>query len=203
MIVYSFLLTTMMKIAITGGIGSGKSYVCRILEKQGIRVYDCDAEAKRLMRTDAELQTGLKQLVGEEVYSADGILQKPVLAQFILTSEANKQAVNDVVHPAVARDFEQSDCEWMESAILFDSGFDRRTHFDKVVCVLAPVDVRLQRIMQRDHISQEKAQQWIDAVMLQEELIARSDYEIVNDGERDVEAQVVHLLNLLNPSENR
>ena len=193
----------MMKIVITGGIGSGKSYVCRILEKQGIRVYDCDAEAKRLMRTDAELQTGLKQVVGEEVGSADGILQKPVLAQFILTSEANKQAVNDVVHPAVARDFEQSDCEWMESAILFDSGFDRRTHFDKVVCVLAPVDVRLQRIMQRDHISQEKAQQWIDAVMPQEELIARSDYEIVNDGERDVEAQVVHLLNLLNPSENR
>ena len=193
----------MMKIAITGGIGSGKSYVCRILEKQGIKVYDCDAEAKRLMHTDAGLQAGLKQLVGEEVYSADGILQKPVLAQFILTSEVNKQAVNDVVHPAVARDFEQSDCEWMESAILFDSGFDRRTHFDKVVCVSAPVGVRLQRIMQRDHISQEKAQQWIDAVMPQEELIARSDYEIVNDGVRDVEAQVMHLLNLLNPSENR
>lgn len=193
----------MTAIAITGGIGSGKSYVCRILKKQGIRVYDCDAEAKRLMRTDAELQAGLKKLVGEEVYSADGILQKPVLAQFILTSEANKQAVNDVVHPAVARDFEQSDCEWMESAILFDSGFNRRTHFDKVVCVSAPVAVRLQRIMQRDHISQQKAQQWIDAVMPQEELIARSDYEIVNDGVRDVEAQVVHLLDLLNPSDNR
>lgn len=193
----------MMKIAITGGIGSGKSYVCQILEKQGIKVYDCDAEAKRLMRTDAELQAGLKQLVGEEVYSADGILQKSVLAQFILTGEANKQAVNDVVHPAVARDFEQSNCEWMESAILFDSGFDRRTHFNKVVCVSAPVAVRLQRIMQRDHISQEKAQQWIDAVMPQEELIARSDYEIVNDGVRDVEAQVVHLLDLLNPSDNR
>ena len=191
-----------MKIAITGGIGSGKSYVCRILEKHGIRVYDCDAGAKRLMRTDADLQAGLKKLVGEEVYSADGILQKPVLAQFILTGEANKQAVNDVVHPAVARDFEQSDCEWMESAILFDSGFNRRTHFDRVVCVSAPVAVRLQRIMQRDHISQEKAQQWIDAVMPQEELIARSDYEIVNDGVNDVEAQVVNLLNLLNPSDN-
>lgn len=191
-----------MKIAITGGIGSGKSYVCRILEKHGIRVYDCDAVAKRLMRQDADLQVGLKKLVGEEVYSADGILQKPVLAQFILTSEANKQAVNDVVHPAVARDFEQSDCEWMESAILFDSGFNRRSHFDKVVCVSAPVAVRLQRIMQRDHISQEKAQQWIDAVMPQEELIARSDYEIVNDGVREVETQVVHLLNLLNPSDN-
>lgn len=89
------------------------------------------------MRQDADLQAGLKKLVGEEVYSADGILQKPVLAQFILTGEANKQAVNDVVHPAVARDFEQSDCEWMESAILFDSGFNHRTHFDKVVCVSA------------------------------------------------------------------
>lgn len=87
----------MMKIAITGGIGSGKSYVCRILEKQGIRVYDCDAEAKRLMRTDARLQAGLKKLVGEQVYSAEGVLQKPVLAQFLLTGEANKQAVNDVV----------------------------------------------------------------------------------------------------------
>ncbi len=128
-----------MKIAITGGIGSGKSYVCRILEKQGIRVYDCDAGAKRLMRTDAGLQAGLKKLVGEEVYSAEGVLQKPVLAQFLLAGEANKQAVNDVVHPAVARDFEQSSYEWMESAILFDSGFYRRIHLDFVVCVTAPV----------------------------------------------------------------
>ena len=186
-----------MKIAITGGIGSGKSYVCRILEKHGIRVYDCDAGAKRLMRQDADLQAGLKKLVGEEVYSADGILQKPVLAQFILAGEANKQAVNDVVHPAVARDFENSDCSWLESAILFDSGFNRRTHFDFVVCVTAPIPVRIERIMQRDHISQQKAQQWIDAVMPQEELKARSDFEIVNDGVRNVEEQVVNLLNHL------
>ena len=82
-----------MKIAITGGIGSGKSYVCRILEKQGIRVYDCDDEAKRLMRTDARLQAGLKKLVGDQVYSAEGVLQKPVLAQFLLAGEANKQHI--------------------------------------------------------------------------------------------------------------
>lgn len=186
-----------MKIAITGGIGSGKSYVCRILEKQGIKVYDCDAEAKRLMRYDADLQESLKQLVGEEVYSAEGILQKPVLAQFLLASEANKQAVNDVVHPAVARDFEQSDYQWLESAILFDSGFDRRTHFDFVVCVTAPVPVRLKRIMLRDHISEQKAQEWIDAVMPQEELAARADFEIVNDGIRDVDEQVMQLLKRL------
>ena len=113
-----------MKIAITGGIGSGKSYVCRILEKQGIRVYDCDAEAKRLMRTDARLQAGLKKLVGEQVYSAEGVLQKPVLAQFLLAGEANKQAVNDVVHPAVARDFEQS---WWVSVVVISRRLLRRS----------------------------------------------------------------------------
>lgn len=71
-----------MKIAITGGIGSGKSYVCRILEKQGIRVYDCDDEAKRLMRTDARLQAGLKKLVGEQVYSAEGVCRSPCWLSF-------------------------------------------------------------------------------------------------------------------------
>lgn len=187
-----------MKVAITGGIGSGKSYVCRILEKHGVKVYDCDAGAKRLMRSDPELQTKLKALVGMEVYDATGRLQKPVLAKFLLASEANKQAINDVVHPAVARDFEQGDCDWLESAILFDSGFDKRTHFDYVVCVTAPIPVRLQRIMQRDHISQEKAQQWIDAVMPQEELVGRSDFEIVNDGATDLEEQVETLLGKLN-----
>ena len=183
-----------MKIAITGGIGSGKSYVCRILEKHGIRVYDCDAGAKRLMRQDADLQAGLKKLVGEEVYSADGILQKPVLAQFILTGEANKQAVNDVVHPAVARDFEKSDCSWLESAILFDSGFYRRTHFDFVVCVTAPEEVRIQRVMARDHIDRSRTLEWIRAQMSQAEVAARCDFEIVNDGKADVARQVNLLL---------
>ena len=185
-----------MKIAITGGIGSGKSYVCRELEHHGIKVYDCDAGAKRLMRSDAGLQAKLMHLVGDEVYQ-EGVLQKPVLAKFLLASEANKQAVNDVVHPAVARDFEQSGCDWLESAILFDSGFHLRTHFDFVVCVTAPISVRLERIIRRDHISQDKAQAWIDAVMPQEELVARSDFEIVNDGERGVQGQVDALLQKL------
>ena len=120
-----------MKIAITGGIGSGKSFVCRELAKRGIEVYDCDAAAKRLMRSDEQLQAALKLLVGNEVY-VDGVLQKPVLAQFLLASETNKLAVNDVVHPAVARDFAQSGKNWLESAILFDSGFVHRTRFDYV-----------------------------------------------------------------------
>ena len=186
-----------MKIAITGGIGTGKSYVCRLLAERGIEVYDSDAAAKRLMCTSVELQQELSRLIGKEVCTEDGQLQKSVIAEYLLASEANKLALNDVVHPAVARDFEQSDYQWLESAILFDSGFDRRTHFDFVVCVTAPVPVRLKRIMLRDHISEQKAQEWIDAVMPQEELAARADFEIVNDGIRDVEEQVMQLLKRL------
>ena len=187
-----------MKIAITGGIGSGKSYVCRILEKHGIKVYDCDAGAKRLMRSDIALQTALKKLVGEEVYDVDGVLQKPVLAKFLLASEANKQAVNDVVHPAVARDFERSGMDWLESAILFDSGFDRRTHFDYKVCVTAPTEVRVARVMARDRISREKTLEWIHAQLPQEKVKAMCDFEIVNDGEADIARQVCLLLQSVN-----
>lgn len=183
-----------MKIAITGGIGSGKSFVCRELQRRGIDVYDCDAAAKRLMRSDVELQQRLRRLVGEDVYSADGTLQKPVLARFLLASEANKLAVNDVVHPAVARDFEQSSFDWLESAILFESGFIHRTHFDKVVCVTAPEQVRVERVMARDHIDRSKALAWIHAQMPQQDIVSRSDYEIVNNGPSDVAEQVERLL---------
>lgn len=185
-----------MKIAITGGIGSGKSYVCRLLEAKGIRVYDCDAAAKRLMREDEELRQRLIVLVGPQVYEGSR-LQKNVLAQFLLESEANKQAVNDIVHPAVARDFEQSGVEWLESAILYDSGFDRRTHFDRVVCVVAPEETRLMRIMARDHISREKAQEWIAAQMAQEEVARRADYIVNNDGEEDLQTQVDKIIKTL------
>ena len=146
------------------------------------------------MHSDVELQQRLRRLVGEDVYSADGTLQKPVLARFLLASEANKLAVNDVVHPAVARDFEQSSFDWLESAILFESGFIHRTHFDKVVCVTAPEQVRVERVMARDHIDRSKALAWIHAQMPQQDIVSRSDYEIVNDGPSDVAEQVERLL---------
>lgn len=183
-----------MLTAITGGIGSGKSYVCRILESRGISVYDCDAAAKRLMRTSEKLQQELRQLVGQEVYTSDGQLQKRILADFLLTSEANKLALNDVIHPAVAEDFLSSGMTWLESAILFESGFDRRIRFDRIVCVSAPRDVRIQRIMRRDNITAEKAAEWIDTQMAQEEVERRSHFVIVNDGKSDIEQQVDNML---------
>ena len=190
-----------MRIAITGGIGSGKSYVCRMLEQRGIKIYDCDAAAKRLMRTSDSLQHQLKELVGDNVYSADGVLQKCVLAEFLLASEANKLALNNVVHPAVAADYETSGIEWLESAILFESGFDRRVHFDRIVCVTAPLNVRIQRIMQRDSISAERAAEWIDAQMTQEEVEQRSDFVITNDGVSDLQQQIDRMLQQFQPAE--
>ncbi len=183
-----------MLTAITGGIGSGKSYVCRILESRGICVYDCDAAAKRLMRTSEKLQQELRQLVGQDVYTSDGQLQKRVLADFLLTSEANKLALNDVIHPAVAEDFLSSGMTWLESAILFESGFDSRVSFDRVVCVSAPRDVRIQRIMRRDNITAEKAAEWIDTQMAQKEVERRSHFVIVNDGKSDIEQQIDNML---------
>lgn len=180
----------MIKVAITGGIGSGKSFVCSKLEAQGIRVYDCDAAAKHLINTSEPLKSALKALVGESVYDANGHVQKHILAEFLLANEHNKQAVNNVIHPAVAQDFEQSGLNWLESAILFESNFNLRTHIDKVICVSAPLETRVNRVISRDNISQEQAQQWINGQMKQEEILALSDFEIINDGKQDIDKQI-------------
>ena len=184
-------------IAITGGIGSGKSFVCDILRRRGFGVYDCDAAAKRLMATDKDLQRELSQLVGNGVYS-NGVLQKSVLAQFILESEDNKQAVNHIVHPAVAADYLSSGCQWLESAILFDANFDQRVTFDIIIGVVAPDEVRTERIMTRDGISREQALQWIGCQMPQETVARLCDYIISNGTGDDVEAQVEEICMKLN-----
>ncbi|MDY5850602.1 MAG: dephospho-CoA kinase [Prevotella sp.] len=184
-------------IAITGGIGSGKSFVCDILRRRGFGVYDCDAAAKRLMATDKDLQRELSQLVGNGVYR-NGVLQKSVLAQFILESEDNKQAVNHIVHPAVAADYLSSGCQWLESAILFDANFDQRVTFDIIIGVVAPDEVRTERIMTRDGISREQALQWIGCQMPQETVARLCDYIISNGTGDDVEAQVEDICMKLN-----
>lgn len=183
-----------MKIAITGGIGSGKSYVCRLLSVRGIRVYDCDAAAKRLMRTSSELRRELKALVGPDVYAGD-VLQKKVMARFMLAGEENIRAVNDIVHPAVARDFLASGMDWIETAILFDSRFDERVSLDRVICVTAPDEVRIDRIMARDGITRSQALEWMRRQMPQNEVVDRSDYVIVNDGIQSLDLQIDNILN--------
>ncbi len=182
----------MRRIAITGGIGSGKSFVCRMLAEHGIEIYDCDAAAKRLMRTSSELRARLTGLVGSNLYDGER-LNKPVMAQFLLSSDENQRAVNAIVHPAVGEDFLRSGMKWMECAILFESGFDRLV--DYKICVVAPLEIRLQRIMQRDGLTRQKAMEWISKQMPQEEVSSKCDFVIVNDGVADLQQQIENLNN--------
>ena len=182
-----------MKIGITGGIGSGKSYVCQRLTARGYEVYDCDSAAKRLMRTSSDLQQQMKALVGS--------LEKADIAKFLLESEANAHAIDAIVHPAVFHDFETSGMKWMESAILFESGAYRLV--DKVIVVTATEEVRIQRVMQRDGISREKVLEWMARQLPQEEVRRRADFEIVNDGEADIDQQIEEIINQINNKRNK
>lgn len=184
-----------MKIGITGGIGSGKSYVCRRLNAFGIEVYDCDRAAKRLICTSPIIRQQLTALIGPHTY-IDDQLNKAAVAQYLLQSEAHAQAIDRIVHPAVFRDFEESGQQWMESAILFESGIVRLV--DRVVVVTAPEEVRIQRVMLRDGISREKVLEWMQRQWPQEEVRKRVHYEIINDGVEDIDSQIERLLTELN-----
>ena len=180
-------------VALTGGIGSGKSFVADRLQQRGIAVYDCDAAAKRLMRESAEIRRQLTALVGADLYQGD-VIQKRLLAEYLLRSEENKQRVNQVVHPAVADDFASSGQDWFESAILFESGFYKRLPVDFVVCVTAPEEVRLERICRRDGITREKAIRWIEAQWPQDDMEAASDFALLNDGVADIDSQLDNII---------
>ena len=190
-----------MKIGIAGGIGSGKSYVCQRIRQQGFEVYDCDSAAKRLIRTSPEIRQQLTALIGPEVYTdveGEPVLNKAVVAKFLLTSESNAQAIDRIVHPAVFKDFVESGLQWMESALMFESGIYKLV--DKVVAVVAPKEIRIRRVMERDHISREKVLEWMNRQMDQEEIIQKSDYVIFNDGEKDIDQQLKNIIRQCNKS---
>ena len=179
------------KVAITGGIGSGKSLVCNKLRDYGIEVFDCDASAKRLMRTSQPLIDSLVRLVGEEAY-IDGKLNKSAIACYMMASEENTRKVNQLVHPAVGQDFILSGMTWMECAILFESGFQK--YADVVVCVTAPKETRIKRVMERDGIQREKVLEWMAKQWPQRLVAKRSDFVIVNDGKADIDKQISQML---------
>ena len=181
-----------MKIGIAGGIGSGKSYVSQKIRDFGYEVYDCDNAAKRLINTSPDIRQKLTALIGPDTYTAEGLLNKRVVADFLLASEANGRAINDIVHPAVFRDFEESGMLFMESAIMYESGIYKLV--DRVLAVVAPKEVRIQRVMARDNISREKVLEWMDRQMPQKELIHKADYVIVNDGQAKIDKQLKKII---------
>ena len=186
----------MIKVAICGGIGSGKRTVCQMFAERGVALYDSDSRAKALMNESDELRKALVAEFGEECY-ADGALNRPYLASRVFGSEEQLARLNSIVHPAVEADFlrwaeeQEGDFCILESAILFESGFDAVV--DKTVAVLAPLPLRIERAMARDGASREQIEARVKAQMSDDELVARADFAIVNIHLEDVEKDVAEL----------
>ena len=188
----------MTSIAITGGIGSGKSYVSALLQAAGIPVYNTDNEAKRLMLSDEGIRQDLIALLGEGVYT-DGALNKPMLASYLFAGPENAARINAIVHPRVKADFrrwmeehEGQEIVGLECAILFEAGFADTV--DAVVTVYAPEALRVERAMKRDGATEAQIRARIAAQMDDEEKCRLSDYIIYNDGSISLENQLSALV---------
>lgn len=174
----------MFRIGITGGIGSGKSYVAALLAGEGIPVYDTDREARRLMVESADIRAGLCALLGEKAFCRDGSLNRPAIAAYLFAAPSHAEQVNRIVHPVVKEDF----CRWvaqksvplvaMECAILYESGFDRLV--DRVLLVHAPAEVRLARAMRRDGATEAQVKARMALQLADEELCGRADHVLEN-----------------------
>jgi dephospho-CoA kinase len=187
----------MKKIGITGGIGSGKSFVANIIEKMGYPVYYSDVRSKELTNTHPIIRKGLIDLVGENVYFG-GELDKKVLATAIFSNDELRMKVNQLIHPIVRQDFEDwakaqtSDLIFNEAAILFETGAYR--NFDATILIYAPIELRLKRVLNRDIITQEEVLARINNQMSDEEKLKMTPYAILNDGERPLLKQIEEVI---------
>lgn len=188
----------MLAIGVTGNIGSGKTTVCKIFEGLGLDIYYADAMAKRLYQTDSELKVGVLNLFGDASYDSDGELVRQVLSDAIYRDPKLREALNELVHPRVFADFK----EWCdqkrvmgkpyvikEAAILFESGADKTV--DLVIGVVAPLPLRLTRVVERDGGNEEAVMLRVQSQTPQEQWMDRCDYIINNDGQLPLEAQAL------------
>ena len=186
----------MLKIGLTGGLGSGKTTVARIFEVLGIPVYYADEASKCLMNDDAAVKTAVKKTFGNTVYK-DDILQRKYLADIVFNDEEKLKMLNSIVHPATIKDAEN----WIknqtapyiikEAALLFESGSNK--NLNHVIGVQSPLALRLQRAMQRDQISEKEIMSRINRQMDEEKKLQLCDFIIVNNEEQMVIPQVLEL----------
>lgn len=188
----------MISIAVTGGIGSGKTFVSNLLKERGIPIYNSDDEAKRLMLSDEGIRRDLEALLGEDVYR-DDVLNKPLLASYLFSDAANAARINAIVHPRVRADFhrwlsghQDAEVAGLECAILYEAGFEDTV--DCVVMVYAPESLRIERAMKRDKATERQIRDRIAAQMDDEEKLRRADYVIYTDGRIPLEEQLVGLI---------
>lgn len=188
----------MITIGLTGGIGSGKSYVSHIFEFLGADVYDADQEAKNVMVHDLSLVAEIKAAFGEEAYCADGTLNRARLASVIFSDGAKREQLNGLVHPALRNHFldfvkkSKKEIIVIEAAILIESGFFR--FVDKVVMVRAEEELRLRRSISRDNVDEEQVRGRMAAQMEECEREKYADFIICNDGKSLLLPQILSIL---------
>ena len=186
----------MIKIGITGGIGSGKSTVCRVFSLLGIAVYDSDSQARRLMEADRDVVERIEASFGRDIYRR-GKLDRPKMAARIFGDRSLREKLNAIVHPAVEADFvrwaERQSGHYVieEAAILFESGAWRC--MDAVVTVTAPEAIRLRRACLRDGCDEASVRARMAAQIAERERVGRADYIIRNDDREPVIPQILKL----------
>lgn len=192
----------MLKLGITGGIGSGKSHVCKLLETIGIAVFYSDIIGKEITNTNPTVRKEITNLLGEEAYKNDVVNARFVAKQIFEDADLLKK-INGIIHPQVFSQFELWCIQHtgdkvvvMESGILFESGFDK--YVDKTIVVTAPLQIRIDRIMHRDKITYPEVEARINNQMLDEEREAKADYIIKNDGIEHLPSQIFTLLKNIN-----
>lgn len=184
-------------IGITGGIGSGKSVVSRILQLMGYTVYSSDQRAKEIMVEDQSIISGLKNLFGEAAYTNSN-LNRSYIATQLFQDDSKRIAMNNLVHPAVRADFQQwienqkSPILFQESALLFETG--NYKSFDGIILVTAPEEVRMQRVKERDQLTDEQVQARFNAQLSEEEKMKLTNHIIYNDGNQLLVPQILDLL---------
>jgi dephospho-CoA kinase len=184
---------------ITGGMGSGKSLVCRIFQLLGVPVYDADTRAKELMATDSILVKQIKKEFGTQSYSSNGLLARATLAQTVFVDPVKLEKLNRLVHPRVAEDYnhwleQHSDRPYVirEAALIYEAGAWK--DLDKVIVVSSPEALRMKRVLSRDaHRTAKDIQNIFRNQMPEEEKLKRADFVIVNDESQLVIPQVLQL----------
>lgn len=187
----------MKRIGITGGIGSGKSIICKVFELLGVPVFYADEEAKKLYYHN-DVKATLVEKYGNEIYTIDGKLNREKLAQIIFSNPEELKFINSLIHPLVAEVYKQW-CEKFkhlpytlkEAAILFES--DAYKEMDKVITVSAPKEIRINRILKRDNLTRAQIEERINNQWTEEERLARADFVIYNNDEQLVLPQIVEL----------
>lgn len=192
----------MLKIGLTGGIGSGKSTIAKIIEILGYPVYISDLRAAWLMNWDLEVREALTSYFGDEIYLPGGRLNRQRLASIIFNDKNAITEVNRIVHPAVTQDFlewcgeQKKDILFFESAILFESKLEGL--FDYIISISADMETRIKRVVERDATNREKVIERINNQMPDSEKLSKSDFVIYNNDDDQIVKQILAIIHQLN-----